>query len=88
MGSLVKRKVQWAPILLEVVPGFLNVFGLGHMYQGRFGIGAFIMVSYWAIQVFNLFFLSWFFGLGFVTYWLTWLFYTIAAPMNANDHEG
>lgn len=85
-NELVKRKVRWAPVLLEVIPGWLHIFGLGHLYQGRVGMGIFIFVSYWALQMVNAFLIP-FFGLGFVTGFLTWLFYMVAAPMNANDHR-
>lgn len=87
MGQLVKRQVQWGPVLLEVIPGFFNIFGIGHMAQGRFGMGLFIMLSYWGLQTIN-FFLSFVFGLGIVTGFLTWLFYMVTAPMNANDYQG
>jgi len=86
MGQLVKREVQWVPVLLELVPGWLHVFGIGHIFQGRLAMGLFIMFSYWGLQVINGF-LTLFFGLGFVTGFLTWLFYMITAPMNANDYQ-
>lgn len=79
-----KRGVQWVPVLLEVIPGWFQLFGLGHIYQGRLGMGLFIMLSYWAAMFVNVM-LS-FVLIGFVTGPLTWLFYMIAAPMNANDH--
>ncbi|MEZ4322247.1 MAG: hypothetical protein R3F61_32540 [Myxococcota bacterium] len=85
MGELMKREVQWVPVLLELVPGWFQVFGLGHLYQGRVGMGLFIMFSYWGLQVVNGF-LTLFFGLGILTGFLTWLFYMVTAPMNANDH--
>lgn len=87
MGQLAKRQVQWVPVLLELVPGWLHVFGIGHIFQGRLGMGLFIMFSYWGLQVINGF-LTLFFGLGFVTGFLTWLFYMVTAPMNANDYDG
>ena len=87
MGQLAKRQVQWVPVLLEVIPGWMHVFGIGHIFQGRLGMGLFIMFSYWGLQVINAF-LTLFFGLGFVTGFLTWLFYIISAPMNANDYQG
>ena len=86
MGELVKRETQWVPVLLELVPGWFQLFGLGHLYQGRVGMGLFIMFSYWGLQVVNSF-LTLFFGLGFLTGFATWLFYMITAPMNANDYE-
>ncbi len=87
MGQLTRREIQWVPVLLELIPGWFQLFGIGHMFQGRFGMGLFIMFSYWGLQVINGF-LTLLFGLGFVTGFLTWLFYMIAAPMNANDYDG
>lgn len=86
MGELVKREIKWVPVLLELIPGWFQLFGLGHLSQGRVGMGLFIMFSYWGIQVVNSF-LTLFFGLGFVTGFLTWLFYMVSAPMNANDYD-
>lgn len=69
-------------VALEVVPGFFfQTFGLGHLYQGRVGMGLFILLSYWALQAINVLLCS--ILIGFVTLPLTWLFYMVAAPMNA-----
>ncbi len=88
MNSLIKRKDNTIPVLLELFPGlFTGIFGIGHIVQGRVGMGAFIFVSYWFLQTIN-WFLTWVFGLGFVTGTLTHLFYAIAAPMNAADFKG
>jgi hypothetical protein len=87
MGQLARREIQWVPVLLELIPGWFQLFGIGHLYQGRIGLGLFIMFSYWGLQVINGF-LTLLFGLGFVTGFLTWLFYMVAAPMNANDADG
>lgn len=86
MGELVKRETQWVPIALELIPGWFQVFGIGHIYQGRLGMGLFIMFSYWGAQVINGF-LTLFFGLGLLTGFLTWLFYMVAAAQNANDYD-
>jgi TM2 domain-containing membrane protein YozV len=81
------RRDNTAAVMLEVLPGlFLQVFGLGHIYQGRVGLGLFIMISYWMLLTVNLFLTI--FLIGIVTTPLTWLFYMIAAPMNANDFRG
>lgn len=85
-NELAKRPTQWGPIMLELIPGWFQIFGLGHLYQGRIGMGLGIMVSYWALLAVNAF-LTMFF-IGFITGPLTWLFYMIAASMNANDFEG
>ncbi len=81
------RENQTLPVLAEALPGFfLQTFGIGHMVQGRFGMGLFIMLSYWTLQMINAFLCM--FLIGFVTGPLTWLFYMIAAPMNASDYDG
>ena len=83
-NELTKREVQWVPVLLELIPGWFQVFGIGHLYQGRLGMGLFIMFSYWGLQFVNM--LLSFVLIGFITGPLTWLFYMVTAPMNANDH--
>jgi len=86
MGELVKREVKWVPVLLELIPGWFQIFGVGHLYQGRIGMGVFIMVSYWLLQGINAFLTM--FLIGFITGPLTWLFYMIASAQNANDYQG
>jgi TM2 domain-containing membrane protein YozV len=85
MGSYaLDRQDNTAAVMLEVLPGlFFQVFGLGHIYQGRVGLGLFIMISYWLVQAVNLFLMI--FLVGLLTAPLTWLFYLVAAPMNASD---
>lgn len=69
-------------VALEVVPGFFfQTFGVGHLYQGRIGVGLLIMFSYWVLQAINVALMA--VLIGFVTAPLTWLFYMVAAPMNA-----
>ena len=87
MGQLMKQNEQWVPMLLELIPGWFQVFGIGHMVQGRVGLGLFIMLSYWALMTVNGF-LTFFFGLGFVTGFFTWLFYMVASAHNAKTYEG
>jgi TM2 domain-containing membrane protein YozV len=73
--------------LLEAVPGFFfQTFGIGHLYQGRLGMGLFIMLSYWTLQVINA--LLCLILVGFVTAPLTFVLYMIAAPLNALDDQG
>lgn len=88
MNALIKRKDNTIPVLLELFPGlFTGIFGIGHVVQGRLGMGAFIFLSYWFLQAINWGILTWV-GIGFVTGPLTHLFYAIAAPMNAADYKG
>jgi TM2 domain-containing membrane protein YozV len=69
-------------VLLELLFGFVfQTFGVGHIYQGRVGMGLFIMLSYWALQAVNALLMV--VLVGFVTAPLTFLFYMIAAPLNA-----
>jgi len=72
------------PVMLELGFGFfMQTFGVGHIAQGRVGLGLFIMLSYWALQFINA--LLCVVLIGIVTMPLTWLFYMVAAPMNAAD---
>ena len=86
MGELVKREVKWVPVLLELIPGWFQIFGVGHLYQGRIGMGVFIMLSYWLLQGINAFLTM--FLIGFITWPLTWLFYMVFSAQNANDYQG
>lgn len=87
MGSLVKRKDNTLAVMLELFPGvLLQTFGVGHIAQGRVGMGLFIMISYWALQAVNTMLMG--VLIGFVTAPLTFLFYAIAAPLNAADYKG
>lgn len=87
MGSLTKRQDNTVPVMLELLPGLLiQTFGIGHIAQGRVGMGLFIMLSYWIVQGINLLLMG--LLIGFVTYPLTFLFYAIAAPLNAADWKG
>ena len=75
------------PVLLELGFGFFfQTFGLGHLAQGRVGQGLFIMFSYWALQLINA--MLCLVLIGLLTAPLTWLFYMVAAPLNAADYEG
>ena len=85
MGALA-RQDNTVAVLLEILPGFfLQLFGVGHIAQGRVGMGLFIMISYWVLQTINAFLMV--FLIGFITAPLTWLFYLIASPLNANDYN-
>jgi hypothetical protein len=82
--AMTRRDDPTVPVALELFGGFFfQTFGLGHLMQGRAGMGLFIMLSYWALQAVNLMLCA--VLLGFVTGPLTWLFYMVAAPMNAAD---
>lgn len=68
--------------LLEAGPGFLfQVFGVGHIYNGRVGMGIAVMVSYWVLQAINLWLCA--ILIGFVTMPLTFLAYLIFSSATA-----
>lgn len=69
---------------LEVVPGFfLQTFGIGHLYAGRWGAGIGIMVAYWVLQAINTLLMS--IWIGFVTAPLTWLAFTVLSTTDVID---
>jgi len=74
------RNKTMVAVVLEVVPGFAQLFGLGHIYQGRLKAGMGLMVSYWVLQAINAMLVSvW---IGLVTVPLTWLAFMVFAPTN------
>lgn len=82
-----RNRDNTVPVVMELLFGFFfQTFGLGHLVQGRVGMGLFIMFSYWALQVVNA--LLCLVLIGLVTAPLTWLLYMVAAPMNAADYDG
>ena len=75
------RNKSMVAVGLEVGPGvFLQTFGVGHMYKGRFGTGLAIMFSYWVLQAINAMLIPFF--IGWITGPLTFLAYLIACPTN------
>ena len=69
---------------LEVLPGaFLQTFGVGHMYAGRFKTGLVIMFSYWVLQAINAMLMTVF--IGFLTGPLTWLAFMIFSTTDVID---
>lgn len=75
------RQQSMNAALLEVVPGtFLGTFGVGHLYKGKVGAGLGLMLSYWGLQAINVALMSVF--IGWITFPLTWLAYTVFASTN------
>lgn len=56
--------------LLEVIPGLFQVFGIGHIYAGRVGLGLCVMFGYWLLTFINLLLCVVF--IGFITWPLCW----------------
>jgi hypothetical protein len=67
--------------LLEVVPGFFQIFGIGHIYAGNVMTGLFFMFGYWALAFLNFLLLGVF--IGFVTGPLCWGAAMIISPILA-----
>ena len=67
--------------LLEVLPGFFQVFGIGHLYAGNVATALTIMFGYWAIAFVN--FLLCFVFIGFITWPLCWIATMIISPLTA-----
>ncbi|MGE8225707.1 hypothetical protein [Stenotrophomonas pigmentata] len=67
--------------LLEVLPGFFQVFGIGHLYAGNVVTGLIIMFGYWAVAFVN--FLLCFVFIGFITWPLCWIATMIISPLTA-----
>ncbi|MBX2796396.1 MAG: hypothetical protein KTR31_01965 [Myxococcales bacterium] len=88
MGTLVDgRRNNLPAVLLEVLPGlFFQIFGIGHISQGRVIMGLSIMFGYWILLGLNILLTP--FLIGLITTPLTWIFFLIAAPLNAADYNG
>lgn len=67
--------------LLEVLPGFFQVFGIGHMYAGNVATGLIIMFGYWIVAFVNFFLL--FLFIGWITWPLCWIATMIISPLTA-----
>lgn len=67
--------------LLEVLPGFFQVFGIGHLYAGNVATGLIIMFGYWALSFVN--FLLCFVFIGFITWPLCWVATMIISSLTA-----
>lgn len=67
--------------LLELIPGFFQWFGWGHIYSGHVLKGLVVMVSYWILQGLNA--LLMYVLVGFVTAPLTWLAYLVFSSISA-----
>lgn len=67
--------------MLELLPGFFQVFGIGHIYAGRSAFGIAIMVSYWLSLALNI--VLCFSLVGLITTPLTWLAFMVFSPLQA-----
>ena len=58
-------------VLLEVLPGLFQVFGIGHIYAGNVATGLCFMFGYWVLAAVN--FVLVFLLIGWLTWPLCWL---------------
>jgi TM2 domain-containing membrane protein YozV len=77
--------------LLEVLPAFFQIFGLGHIYAGRVVTGLVFMFGYWAVAAVN--FLLLFVLIGYITWPLCWIATVVVSSLlaaraarTANEH--
>jgi|GEM_PF-295672 len=74
-----KPKSVSTAVLLEVLPGLFGIFGIGHIYSGRVGLGIGLMVGFWVVEFIN--FLLTFVVIGLVTMPLCYVAVLIASPI-------
>lgn len=65
--------------LIEVIGGFFQIFGLGHIATGRVAFGLFVMLLYWLLQGIN--FLLMYVFVGFITWAITFVLFLIFSPL-------
>jgi len=71
-------------VLLEIIPGLFGIFGIGHIYTGRVGIGLLFMFGFWIVSGIN-FFLS-FILIGIITGPLCWIGTLVISPIIAANY--
>ena len=75
-------KSPGAAVMLELLPGLSQIFGIGNIYAGNVAAGILLMLGYWASCVAN--FLLSFVGIGLVTWPLTWIAFMVVSSIMAN----
>lgn len=78
---LIPQKSAGAAVALELILGFLGIFGVGNLYAGRTSSGVILMLSFWGLFWIN--FLLIFAVVGIVTMPLTWIAYLVLGPLLA-----
>ena len=66
--------------LIEVIGGFFQIFGLGHIATGYVGFGLLVMLLYVVLSAINVALM--FVLIGFVTYPITWVAFMIFSPLS------
>jgi len=71
-------------VLLEVIPGLFGIFGIGHIYTGRVGLGLAFLFGFWAITFINSLLIIVF--IGIITTPLCWIATLIVSPIMASNY--
>jgi len=71
-------------VLLEVIPGLFGIFGIGHIYSGRAGLGLLFMFGFWFVSAIN--FVLAFMLVGLVTGPLCYVAALIVSPILAANY--
>lgn len=75
-------KSPGAAVMLELLPGLCQIFGIGNIYAGNVAAGILLMLGYWVSCVVNFFLCAVF--IGFITGPLTWIAFMVVSSIMAN----
>jgi TM2 domain-containing membrane protein YozV len=78
-----EEKSTGLAVVLELLPGFFQIFGIGHFYAGNVGMGLLWLLGYWFVTFINV--LLCFVAIGFITGPICWLLTMILSPIFAVD---
>jgi TM2 domain-containing membrane protein YozV len=81
-APLQPRKDPGVAALLEVLPAFFQIFGMGHIYAGNTLTGLVLMLGWWAVCAVN--FVLLFLIIGYITWPLCWIAAVIVSSLWAS----
>ena len=81
-SALQPRKDPGVAALLEVLPAFFQIFGMGHIYAGNTLTGLLLMLAWWAVCAVN--FVLLFLIVGYITWPLCWIAAVIVSSLWAS----
>lgn len=73
------QKSPGVAALLEVLPAFFQIFGLGHIYAGNVVTGLLLMFGWWLVCAVN--FVLLFVLVGYITWPLCWIAAVIVSSL-------
>lgn len=80
------QKSPGVAALLEVLPAFFQIFGLGHIYAGNVATGLLLMFGWWVVCAVN-WVLLWLL-IGWITWPLCWIAAVIVSSLWASRSAG